>query len=107
MQTLCDWSADQLLQLQSDSASAEVVSYAREFDDVAVGDVARQQPWAGEQGARWALRMVTSRSFCVPVPHTGDSGAGSLYQVSGSRIFSERDSWMWSEYSLPYGVTEA
>ncbi|CAI7798313.1 unnamed protein product, partial [Closterium sp. NIES-54] len=63
-QTLADWSEEELEHLQSPPAAAEVRGYAAEMAAMEAA-VSAAVPGAGRERARWALRIVTSRSFSI------------------------------------------
>ncbi|GJP73948.1 hypothetical protein CLOP_g4612 [Closterium sp. NIES-67] len=82
IETLADWSEEDLEHLQSPAAAAEVRAYAAEMAAME-SDVAAAVAGAGEERARWALRVVTSRSFSIAdAAHVGgDPGRGALTGV--------------------------
>ncbi|GJP52430.1 hypothetical protein CLOM_g11543 [Closterium sp. NIES-68] len=82
IETLADWSEEDLEHLQSPAAAAEVRAYAAEMAGMAAA-VAAAVAGAGEERARWALRVITSRSFSIAdAAHVGgDPGRGALTGV--------------------------
>ncbi|CAI5954522.1 unnamed protein product [Closterium sp. NIES-65] len=75
--TLADWSDEELEHLQSGPAAAEVRAYAAEMAAMEAA-VAVAVPRAGRERARWALRVVTSRSFSISNAADPAGAAGAV-----------------------------
>ncbi|CAI5959016.1 unnamed protein product [Closterium sp. NIES-64] len=82
--TLADWSDEDIERLQSFSAAgksgpaaAEVRAYAAEMAAMEAA-VAVAVPRAGRERARWALRVVTSRSFSISNAADPAGAAGAV-----------------------------
>ncbi|CAI5496359.1 unnamed protein product [Closterium sp. Naga37s-1] len=87
-ETLADWSDEELEHLQSPPAAAEVRAYAAEMAAMEAA-VAAAVPGAGRERARWALRVVTSRSFSIshatdPAGSAGATGAAGAAEAAGA-----------------------
>ncbi|CAI5500382.1 unnamed protein product, partial [Closterium sp. Naga37s-1] len=75
--TLADWSEEELEHLQLGPAAAEVRAYAAEMAAMEAA-VAAAVPRAGRERARWALRVVTSRSFSISNAADPAGAAGAV-----------------------------